>query len=375
MVRGQGAMEALVGRLPDAGFWAGKKVFLTGHTGFKGGWLVLWLHMLGARVHGFALSPATEPNFFEAVGLADVVGHEIGDIRDQARLAASMAGFAPDIVIHMAAQALVLLSYEEPVETYATNVMGTVHVLEAVRAAPSVRATLIVTSDKCYENTGSLWGYRETDPMGGHDPYSNSKGCAELVTAAYARSFFAGRALGSVRAGNVIGGGDWSRDRLVPDIVTALLAGRAPVLRAPGAVRPWQHVLEPLAGYIAAIEHLAARGLTGSAWNFGPDAASEVTVGEVAERLCAAWGGGIVPVVAGHRMAGKEAQMLTLDSTKARRELGWAARWGLDEALGATAAWYQAWNAGANMREFTVNQIAAYCGRRAAMTGAAQEIV
>jgi len=366
-------MEALVGRLPEPDFWAGKKVFLTGHTGFKGGWLALWLHALGAKIHGFALAPVTEHSFFEAVGLADVIGHEIGDIRDRAALAASMATFAPDVVIHMAAQALVLLSYEEPVETYATNVMGTVHLLEAVRAAPSVRVTLIVTSDKCYDNTGSLWGYRETDPMGGHDPYSNSKGCAELVTAAYGSSFFTGRALGSVRAGNVIGGGDWSRDRLVPDIVTALLAGRAPVLRAPAAVRPWQHVLEPLSGYIAAIEQLAAKGETGAAWNFGPDPAGEVTVGEVARELCAAWGGGIGPVVAGHPMAGKEAQMLTLDSTKARRELGWAPRWNLDEALGATAAWYRAWHDGADMREFTVNQIAGYCGRRPAMPGAAQE--
>jgi len=379
-------VEGVVGRLPSPAFWAGQRVFLTGHTGFKGGWLALWLTAMGAKVHGFALAPPTEPNLFAALGLAGMVGHEIGDIRDAALLAASLRRLQPEIVIHMAAQPLVLLSYQQPVETYATNVMGTVHLLEAVRACASVRATVIVTSDKSYENVDSLWGYRERDRMGGHDPYSNSKGCAELVTAAYASSFFApaGRALGSVRAGNVIGGGDWAADRLMTDVITALLAGRAPVLRAPGAVRPWQHVLEPLAGYLVAAEHLAAApqagaaqagaAQAGEAWNFGPDAESEVNVGAVAARVCALWGGDIRPVIDENAGRGKEARMLTLDSTKARRELGWRPRWGLDRALAETVGWYQAWARNKDMQKFTLGQIAGYTGAAQSLPDEAKEV-
>jgi len=359
------------------GFYAGKKVLVTGHTGFKGGWLSLWLAAMGVKVHGFALAPPTEPNLFAALGLAQIISHEIGDIRDAALLATSLRRFAPDITIHMAAQPLVLLSYQQPVETYATNVMGTVHLLEAVRACASVQATIIVTSDKCYENTGGLRSYRETDGMGGHDPYSNSKGCAELVTAAYAGSFFApaGRALGSVRAGNVIGGGDFAPDRLMTDIVTALSAGCAPVLRAPQAVRPWQHVLEPLSGYLVAAENLAATLQAGAAWNFGPDSDSEVNVCAVAGRVCELWGGAIRPAIEENAVRGKEARTLTLDSTKARRELGWHPRWRLDRALTETVRWYQAWGAGTkNMQKFTLGQIADYTGTAQSLPDEAKEV-
>lgn len=365
MAERRGAMESMVaGRLPSPAFWRGRRVFLTGHTGFKGGWLALWLHEMGAHVQGFALAPSTDPNLFEALGLAAIIGHEIGDIRDGAALSESLQRFRPDIVIHMAAQPLVLLSYEQPVETYATNVMGTVHLLEAARRCETAQVTLVVTSDKCYENRDVIWGYREHDPMGGHDPYSNSKGCAELVTSAYAGSFFsgAGRALGSVRAGNVIGGGDWSRDRLMTDLIAALLKEQSPVLRAPGAVRPWQHVLEPLSGYLVGIEALAESRVAGAAWNFGPEPSSEVTVAEIAAKICAFWGGGVQPVIAEAAKPGREARFLALDSTKARRELGWLPRWGLDEALGQTVSWYQAWRRGANMRDVSLKQIADYRG-------------
>jgi CDP-glucose 4,6-dehydratase len=236
--------------------------------------------------------------------------------------------------------------------------------------------TLIVTSDKCYENRDIIWGYREHDRMGGHDPYSNSKGCAELVIAAYAGSFFAGlgRALGSVRAGNVIGGGDWARDRLMTDLIGALLAGRAPILRSPAAVRPWQHVLEPLAGYLVAIESLAAQPRAGAAWNFGPDPGGDATVGEVADRVCMLWGGGIRPVVEANPAGGKEAGLLTLDSAKARRELGWRPRWPLDRALAETVRWYRAWQDGADMRQVTLDQIADYCGTALARPNLTMEL-
>jgi CDP-glucose 4,6-dehydratase len=367
-------MEAVVaGRLPSPEFWHGKRVFLTGHTGFKGGWLALWLSAMGARVHGFALASPTQPNLFEAARIEGAVQHEIGDIRDAAALGASLRRGAPDIVIHMAAQPLVLRSYEQPVETYATNVMGTVHLLEAARACGTALTTLIVTSDKCYENRDIIWGYREHDRMGGHDPYSSSKGCAELVTAAYAGSFFAGRALGSVRAGNVIGGGDWARDRLMTDLIAALLAGRAPILRAPGAVRPWQHVLDPLAGYLVAIESLAAQPRAGEAWNFGPDPGGDVTVGELADRVCTLWGGDIRPVVESSPAGGKEAGLLTLDSTKARRDLGWRPRWPIDRALAETVRWYRAWREGADMRALTLGQIADYVATTSTRPGPTME--
>ncbi len=365
MAQRQGPMESMVaGRLPSPAFWQGRRVFLTGHTGFKGGWLALWLNAMGAHVQGFALPPATNPNLFEALGVAAMIGHEIGDIRDATALHNSVQRFHPDVVIHMAAQPLVLLSYEQPVETYATNVMGTVNLLEAARRCNAAQVTLIVTSDKCYENHNIIWGYREHDPMGGHDPYSSSKGCAELVTASYANSYFSGlgRALGSVRAGNVIGGGDWAPDRLMTDLIAALLKGQSPVLRAPGAVRPWQHVLEPLSGYLVAAEALAQSHAAGAAWNFGPEPGSEVTVAEIATKICACWGGDIQPVIAAAATSGKEARFLALDSTTARRELGWQPRWGLDEALEQTISWYRSWQRGADMRDASLQQIAEYRG-------------
>ena len=370
-------MENVVeARLPDPEFWRGRRVFLTGHTGFKGGWLALWLSQMGAVVQGYALEPSTTPNLFTAARIEALVQHMIGDIRDLANLTASLHGFSPDIVIHMAAQPLVLESYVTPVETYTTNVMGTVHLLEAARSCASVATTLVITSDKCYENRNVIWGYRETDAMGGYDPYSNSKGCAELVTSAYGNSFFSriGRALGSVRAGNVIGGGDWAKDRLMTDLIAALLADRSPMLRSPGAVRPWQHVLEPLSGYLVAAEHLTAHKHVGASWNFGPDATGEVNVGRVADRICDLWGSGVRPVVEGDASRGKEAQLLTLDSTKARVELGWRPRWELDRALAETVSWYRAWQSNADMRRVSLDQIAAYEQTSPAAFGQKMEI-
>ena len=261
-----------------AAFWNGKRVLLTGHTGFKGGWLSLWLGAMGARVTGYALAPPTDPHFFGITRVGKSVRSMIGDILDRQSLAQAFAESQPEIVFHLAAQPIVRLSYQDPVSTYMTNVMGTVGVLEGVRAAPGVRAVVVVTSDKCYENPEWHWGCREVDPMGGHDPYSSSKGCTELVVSAYRRSFFTAArpgstqvALASARAGNVIGGGDWARDRLIPDVVRAVLAGQSTVIRNPSAIRPWQHVLESLSGYLELAERLhAGDARFQSGWNFGP---------------------------------------------------------------------------------------------------------
>lgn len=341
-------------------FWKGRRVFLTGHTGFKGAWLALWLNQLGAVVRGYALEPEEANSLFEVARVREGTESVIADIRDADRLAHALGEFSPNIVIHMAAQSLVRRSYAQPLETFAVNVMGTAHLLEAVRRSPGVAATLIVTSDKCYQNDDSGRAFREGDAMGGHDPYSSSKGCAELVTAAYARSFAPGP-LASVRAGNVIGGGDWAEDRLLPDIFRALLSDGTMMLRNPAAIRPWQHVLEPLSGYLTAAEHLvSARPAGPQAWNFGPSTDSEQTVALVARRCAELWGnpGAVseMDVVDGLH----EARLLRLDSGKARRELGWAPRWNLDEALGKTTAWYRAFAGGADMRAATLAQIAAY---------------
>jgi CDP-glucose 4,6-dehydratase len=345
----------------DPAFWRDRSVFLTGHTGFKGGWLSLLLHMLGAKVHGFALPPETPDGIFSASRMADDVQHTIGDIRDAAALATALRSANPEIVIHMAAQPLVRLSYSEPIETYATNVMGTVHLLDAVRNSPTVKAVLVVTSDKCYENVGQTWGYRETDHLGGHDPYSNSKGCAELVVSAYRRSFFHaahGVAVGSGRAGNVIGGGDWALDRLVPDAMRAFGAGKPLVIRNPEAVRPWQHVLDPLLGYMRLVERLVGEGARfADAWNFGPDAHSEVSVRTVVDRLVARWG---EAATWQHDDQGKhphEAAYLTLDCSKAHATLGWRPLIPFDEALRLTVDWYSALRRGADMRQFSSHQI------------------
>ena len=343
-------------------FWRGKRVFLTGHTGFKGGWLALWLADMGAEVHGYALTPPTEPNLFTVANLqARLASSTIADIRDAATLAQAMKVSQPDIVLHLAAQPLVRHSYVAPVETYAVNVIGTVNLLEAVRQTPSVKVVVNVTTDKCYENREWVWPYHENEAMGGFDPYSSSKACSELVTAAYRRSFLepAGIHLASARAGNVIGGGDWAADRLVPDFLRALDAGQSLTVRAPLALRPWQHVLEPLSGYLMLAERLftEGKGFT-EAWNFGPDEADAKPVQWIVEYLS-----GQVPDAAWKCDASPqphEASTLKLDSSKAKAQLGWCPRWNLQTALGMTLAWYQAWKHGADIAAASIQQIQAY---------------
>jgi CDP-glucose 4,6-dehydratase len=348
-------------------FWRGKRVLLTGHTGFKGSWLSLWLQSSGAKVTGYALAPPTRPSLFEVAGVGAGMTSIIGDVRDLERLCGVFAEHQPEIVIHMAAQPLVRYSYHEPVETYSTNVMGTVHLLEAVRRTRSVRAVVNVTSDKCYENREWVWGYRENEPMGGYDPYSNSKGCAELVTSAYRNSYFhpaqydAHRvAIASARAGNVIGGGDWAADRLIPDIMRAITQGQPVGIRNPHAVRPWQHVLEPLAGYLALAERLYQDGAAfAEGWNFGPSDEDAQPVQWIVERLTDAWGEG----ASWTRDAGDhphEANYLKLDCSKAKARLDWRPRWQLSQALEAIIAWHKAHRRGEGMREFSLGQISLY---------------
>lgn len=358
-------MEALVN---DPAFWKGKRIFITGHTGFKGSWLSLWLQSLGAEVSGYALAPATTPALFDLARVGDGMASTFGDIRDLPGLTAAMQKSQPEIVIHMAAQALVRASYADPVATYSTNVMGTVHLLEAVRTTPGVRAVVVVTSDKCYENREWLWGYREDEPMGGFDPYSNSKGCAELVVSAYRRSFFHperhkehGVALASARAGNVIGGGDWAEDRLVPDVLRALEASQPAIIRSPGAVRPWQHVLEPLSGYLTLAEVLVHQGAAfAEGWNFGPFDADARPVAGVVESLTQAWGEGATYCVEAPGGALHEAHLLRLDISKARARLRWRPRWDLGACLTSIVQWHRAYLAGADMRDVTLKQIADY---------------
>ncbi len=354
---------------PD--FWRGKRVFLTGHTGFKGSWLSLWLQQMGATVTGYALAPNTTPAMFAVAQVGNGMTSIIGDVRDFAMLDATIKAAQPEIVLHLAAQPLVRLSYAEPRETYATNVMGTVNLLDAVRTTPSVRAVVVVTSDKCYENRelGSAHGgYVETDAMGGYDPYSSSKGAAELVTAAYRQSYFHpdryaehGVAVASARAGNVIGGGDWCEDRLIPDFIRAMTACDVLKIRNPHATRPWQHVLEPLAGYLQLAEHLVIDGAKfASAWNFGPADNDAHPVDWIAERLVGLWKNGAAWQLDGGNHP-HEAKYLKLDSTKARTQLGWAPKLRLEDALGWWVAWYQAHGTGTtNLRDFTLGQIREY---------------
>jgi CDP-glucose 4,6-dehydratase len=347
-------------------FWSGRRVFMTGHTGFKGGWLSLWLHALGAEVFGLALAPRV-PGIFAAARIAQSMGSATGDIRDAAIVSRTMAEARPQIVFHLAAQPLVRASYADPLETYATNVMGTAHVLEAARKCSSIEAIVVITTDKCYENEEWPWPYRESDRLGGRDPYSSSKACAELVSAAYARSFFTGSeggqrpALATARAGNVIGGGDWQEDRLLPDLVRSLTGGSALVLRNPSAVRPWQHVLEPLHGYLMLAERLCAEDANRFAgpWNFGPDERDARTVGEVAERFLRAWGTSTRWQVDGSQRE-HESHLLRLDSSKARQSLGWTPALGLEEALGRTAEWYKRHHAGEDMRAHSLGEIDSY---------------
>jgi CDP-glucose 4,6-dehydratase len=346
---------------PD--FWCGKRVFLTGHTGFKGSWLSLWLQSMGAELHGLALTPPTTPNLFEVANVANGMASTIGDIRDYETVRTTMAAFKPDIVIHMAAQPLVRLSYSEPVATYATNVMGTVHVLEAARHAGSVRAIVNVTTDKCYENKEWAWGYREDEPMGGYDPYSNSKGCSELVTSAYRRSYFQakGIALASARAGNVIGGGDWALDRLVPDILQAFEKNLPVIIRNPNATRPWQHVLEPLSGYLALAEHLYGENgqQCAEGWNFGPHDDDARPVQWIVEHLVNSWGNGASWQLDGGEHP-HEANYLKLDISKAKARLGWTPSWHLGTALEKITTWHHAWLASKNMQQLCQQQIAEY---------------
>lgn len=349
--------------MTDTAFWHGKRVFLTGHTGFKGGWLALWLRQMGVIVHGYALEPPTEPNLFTLAQVAEGITHEIGDIRDLPVLQKAIQGFKPDIILHLAAQPILRLSYDQPVETYATNLMGTVHVLESARHTPTVRVTLIITTDKCYENHEQAQPYCEGDAMGGYDPYSSSKGCAELATSAYGRSFFNRReqVVATARAGNVIGGGDWARDRLLTDIVAAVVRGEKPVIRNPAAIRPWQHVLEPLSGYLRAVEYLwEQKPAKPECWNFGPEPESEVSVAEIAETLCKLWGfkDGLQLTPDARQL--HEAHWLRLDSGKANTELGWHPRLGLRQALSMTVDWYRAHQDGRNMRQVTLAQIENY---------------
>ncbi|SDI27414.1 CDP-glucose 4,6-dehydratase [Pseudomonas flavescens] len=348
----------------EPAFWSGRRVFLTGHTGFKGGWLALWLQQLGAEVYGYALPAASEPSLWQLARLQEMLPGTFADIRDGQRLADAMAASRPEVILHLAAQPLVRESYRTPAETYATNVMGTLNLLEAVRRCDSVRAVVVVTTDKCYENREWFWPYREQDSLGGHDPYSSSKACVELLCASWRESFLrqSGIGLATARAGNVLGGGDWSADRLVPDILRAWQAGEPLILRYPQAVRPWQHVLEPLHGYLCLAQALLEQGdAVASAWNFGPDVDGLVSVAELVERLARYWSGkadwSIDAAAQPH-----EAGLLSLDSTKARAGLGWRPRWTLEQALERTLQWHHAWQAGDDMQTFSRAQIAAYQG-------------
>jgi len=344
----------------DPSFWAGRRVLVTGHTGFKGSWLALWLSSMGAQVSGLSLDVPTEPSLYRLAAIADDVPEAWTDVRDFAAVREVLAAVRAEVVVHMAAQAFVRRSFRDPRETYETNVMGTVNMLEAVRTTPGVRVIVNATSDKCYDNREHGRPFREDDPKGGHDPYSNSKGCAELVADAYLRSFFApdpdGPRLGSARAGNVIGGGDWGEDRLIPDIMRGALAGAPICIRNPESVRPWQHVLNPLSGYLELAQALWRDPGFAGGWNFGPDAADARPVAHVVDRVTARWPGELRWAI-DEGPHPHEARTLLLDSTKARTQLGWAPVWDLDDGLDATVAWYAALRGGEDMRAVTLAQI------------------
>ncbi|UOA09517.1 CDP-glucose 4,6-dehydratase [Methylobacter sp. S3L5C] len=348
-------------------FWKNKTVLLTGHTGFKGSWLSLWLQAMDAQVTGYSLAPPTNPSLFDAAKVGNGMTSIIGDIRDLTKLQAVFAEYKPEIVIHMAAQPLVRYSYENPVETYSTNVMGTVNVLEAVRNTHGVKAVVNITTDKCYENREWVWGYRENEPMGGYDPYSNSKGCAELVTAAYRNSYFHsdkykehGVALASARAGNVIGGGDWAEDRLIPDIMRAITQGKPVNIRNPHATRPWQHVLEPLSGYLILAQKLYEEGSSyAEGWNFGPNDEDAKPVQWIVDNLTKTWGDGASWVLQEGDHP-HEAHYLKLDCSKAKARLDWHPKWHLDETLGRIVDWQKQYQQGADIKAVTLEQIDLY---------------
>jgi len=362
----KGALEDLVN--VDPSFWRGRPVLVTGHTGFKGSWLTLWLHQLGAKIHGYALDPPTVPSLFEAAGIKSILASDMrADLADLAALKAVFKEKRPEVVFHLAAQPLVRESYRDPLETLKTNVIGTAHVLEAVRASTTVRAAVLISTDKVYENRERAYAYREIDPLGGLDPYSASKAAAEMVAASFRASFFDESSrhpvhMATARAGNVIGGGDWAHDRLLPDCMRAFAAGEPVRLRFPHAVRPWQHVLEPLSGYLQlATKLLSNEGRKfARAWNFGPDAGTDATVHEVVKLTARLWGTSeqfeIAPSSENHH----EAAMLHLDSTLARSVLGWRSRWSLVQALEKTVAWHKAWMRGADMAAVSIAQIDDY---------------
>lgn len=351
----------------DSRFWQDKKVFVTGHTGFKGSWLSLWLDSLGADVTGYALEPPTEPSLFDLCRLKEIIHSVRGDVRDLDQLTSAMVKAKPEIVIHMAAQSLVRESYRIPVETYAVNVMGTVNLLESVRNCKGVKAVVNVTTDKCYENREWVWGYRENEPMGGYDPYSNSKGCSELVTSAYRSSFFNQRdyplhgvAVASARAGNVIGGGDWAADRLIPDSVRALLKGEKIRIRNPYAIRPWQHVLEPLSGYLILAQSLYEKGTDfAEGWNFGPNDEDARPVEWIIKKMCEKWGNNSSYAIdkGDHP---HEAHYLRLDCSKAKAELEWHPRWDLEKAIDSIIEWTHAYKDKSDLRQASMSQIEAY---------------
>lgn len=352
---------------PDPNIWHGRRVLITGHTGFKGGWLALWMQSLGAIVQGYALDPATNPSMFGVARIGALIEDVRGDIRDGAAVDRAMREFAPEVVFHMAAQPLVRLSYADPITTYETNVLGTARVLDALRRTPSVRAVVSITTDKCYENREWVWGYRETDPLGGYDPYSSSKACAEIVSAAYRQSYFHpsrlsehGVGIATARAGNVIGGGDWSADRLIPDLVRGFLSGEPVRIRRPKAIRPWQHVLEPLHGYIRLAEKLLSQDPRfATAYNFGPSDDDAQPVAWIAEHMTSFWGNGaswiLDPDPGVH-----EAGYLKLDASKARADLQWQPHLRLETALEWLVAWYRAWQTGKDLQAFTLDQISQY---------------
>jgi len=351
----------------DRSFWKDRRVFLTGHTGFKGSWLSLWLSTLGAKVVGYALDPPTSPSLYEQADVASVLHSIIGDIRDLPRLNSAVAEFEPEVVLHLAAQSVVRTGYENPVDTYASNVMGTVHVLEAVRTLKRRCVVVNVTSDKCYENREWVWGYRETDRMGGHDPYSNSKGCAELVTSAFRDSYFPpeslhehGVALASARAGNAIGGGDWTAYQLIPDLMRAFMAGQPCLIRNPLSYRPWQFVLEPLRGYLLIAERLAENGAAfASGWNFGPLEGDAKPVSWIADTLSSKWGKG-ASWVQDSTVSAKEARALKLDASRAATCLDWHPILRIEQTLSWIVEWYQAFESGADLRATTIEQIQRY---------------
>jgi CDP-glucose 4,6-dehydratase len=346
----------------NSDFWKDKRVYLTGHTGFKGSWLSLWLQSMGATVKGYALSPPTNPSLFNVAEVAQGMESETGDIRNLEQLTASMVAFNPDIVLHLAAQPLVRCSYQAPIETYSTNVMGTVNILEAARKCRNLKAIVNITTDKCYENKEWLWGYREDEPMGGFDPYSSSKGCAELVTAAYRGSFFqeAGVGLASARAGNVIGGGDWSQDRLVPDILKAFENNEPVIIRNPNSIRPWQHVLEPLAGYLLLAQALYNQPNNyAEGWNFGSHDDDAKPVQFIVEHLAGIWGESAKWELDANKNP-HEANYLKLDCSKAKARLHWNSKWFLNDALEKIVEWHQSFLSGADMKFVSLSQIKAY---------------